>query len=66
MRWQCTLAVVSIAAAIGATIGPSQSQEGGGAVRNPAAGKFLAPPDQVIAIRAGRMFDSKSGAILNN
>src|SRR6266481_6355876 len=66
MRWQSTLAVVSIAAAIGATAGPSQSQEGGGAVRNPAAGKYLAPPDQVIAIRAGRMFDSKSGAVLNN
>src|SRR5712675_171308 len=66
MRWQSTMAVVSIAAAIGATAGPSQSQEGGGAVRNPAAGKFLAPPDQVIAIRAGRMFESKSGAILNN
>src|SRR5467141_1935684 len=66
MRWQSTLAVVSVAAAIGATAGPSQSQEGGGAVRNPAAGKFLAPPDQVIAIRAGRMFDSKSGAVLNN
>src|SRR5712671_5330032 len=66
MGWQSTLAVVSIAAAIGATVGPSQSQEGGGAVRNPAAGKYLAPPDQVIAIRAGRMFDSKSGAVLNN
>src|SRR6266849_6394082 len=65
MRWQNTLAVVSIAAAIGATAGPSQSQEGG-AARNPAAGKYLAPPDQVVAIRAGRMFESKSGAILNN
>src|SRR5713101_8545202 len=66
MRWQSTLAVVSIAAAIGATAGPSQSQEGGGAARNPAAGKYLAPPDQVVAIRAGRIFDSKSGAVLNN
>src|SRR6266849_2251412 len=65
MRWQNTLAVVSIAAAIGATAGPSRSQEGG-AARNPAAGKYLAPSDQVVAIRAGRMFDSKSGAILNN
>src|SRR5262249_41289507 len=65
MRWQSPLAVVSIAAAIGATVGPSQSQEGG-ATRNPAAGKYLAPPDQMVAIRAGRMFDSKSGAILNN
>src|SRR5258708_7356838 len=66
MGWQSTLAVVSIAAAIGATAGPSQSQEGGGAVRNPAAARYLAPPDQVIAIRAGRLFESKSGAVLNN
>src|SRR5258708_7341385 len=66
MRWQSTLAVISVAAAIGATAGPSQSQEGGGAARNPAAGKYLAPSDQVIAIRAGRMFEAKSGAILNN
>ena len=65
MRWQSTLAVVSIAATIGAAAGPSQSQEGGPA-RNPAAGKHLAPRDQVVAIKAGRMFESKSGAILNN
>ena len=49
MGWQSTLAVVSIAAAVGATAGPSLSQEGGGAVRNPAAGRYLAPPDQVKA-----------------
>src|SRR6266851_5013436 len=65
MRWQSTLAVVSIAAAIGATAGPARSQEGG-AVPNPALRKHLAPADQVVAIRAGRMFDSKSGAMLNN
>jgi imidazolonepropionase-like amidohydrolase len=28
--------------------------------------KFLAPADQSIAIRAGRMFDSRSGTMLNN
>src|SRR5262249_29047121 len=28
--------------------------------------KFLTPPAQVIAIRAGRLFDAKSGNILNN
>src|SRR6266851_2339613 len=65
MRWQSTLAVVSIAAAIGATAGPSRSQEGG-AAPNPALKKHLASPDQVVAIRAGRMFDSKSGAMLNS
>lgn len=30
------------------------------------AGKYLAPRDQVIAIRAGRMFDARSGAMLTN
>ena len=29
-------------------------------------GKYLAPPDQTIAIRAGRLFDARSGALLNN
>jgi len=28
--------------------------------------KFLAPADQVIAVRAGRMFDSRAGTMLNN
>src|SRR5262249_3340128 len=28
--------------------------------------KFLAPPGQVIAIRAGKLFDVKSGNLLNN
>ncbi len=65
MRWQSILAVVSIAGAVGATAPPAQSQEGGPA-RNPALGKHLAPTNQMVAIRAGHMFDSKSGAILNN
>ena len=30
------------------------------------AGRFLAPADQTIAIRAGRMFDAKTGALVNN
>jgi len=63
MRWQSILAVVSIAGALGATAGIAQE---GGPARNPALGRHLAPTNQVIAIRAGRMFDSKSGAILNN
>ena len=29
-------------------------------------GKYLAPKDQVVAIRAGRMFDAKTGTLLNN
>ena len=28
--------------------------------------KYLAPRDQVVAIRAGRLFDSRSGTMLNN
>ena len=28
--------------------------------------KFVTPPNQVIAIRAGRLFDSRSGAIVTN
>ena len=65
MRWQGTLAVVCMAAAIGATAGPagSQEREAGAA---PGLRKHLAPSGQTVAIRAGRMFDSKSGAVLHN
>ncbi len=28
--------------------------------------KFITPPNQVVAIRAGKLFDAKSGALLNN
>jgi imidazolonepropionase-like amidohydrolase len=28
--------------------------------------KYITPPNQVVAIRAGRLFDSKSGNLLNN
>jgi len=30
------------------------------------AGKYLAPPDQIIAIRAGRLFDARPGIMLDN
>jgi imidazolonepropionase-like amidohydrolase len=30
------------------------------------AGKYLAPKDQIVAIRAGRLFDSHSGTMLSN
>jgi imidazolonepropionase-like amidohydrolase len=54
-----------MAAAIGVTAGPagSQEREAGAA---PGLRKHLAPPDQTVAIRAGRMFDSKSGAVLHD
>jgi imidazolonepropionase-like amidohydrolase len=28
--------------------------------------KYITPPNQVVAIRAGRLFDSRSGSLLNN
>src|SRR5215470_12597810 len=65
MRCQNRMAAMFIAVAVAIAAGPAQSQEGG-AARNPALGKHLARADQVIAIRAGRMFDSKSGALMNN
>src|SRR4030095_8907319 len=38
-------------------------QEGGGTQTR---SKYFAPPAQLVAIRAGRLFDSKTGTILNN
>jgi len=56
MQWQGK-AAVGLAAAIAALASsPSQSQ-----VR-----RFVTPPDQVVAIRAGQMFDSRSGTIVPN
>lgn len=39
------------------TVARSQGQG-----RQPAS-KFLAPPSQVVAVRAGRLFDAKSGTM---
>ncbi len=36
------------------------------AQRPPQRSPYLAPPDQVLAIRAGRLFDAKSGAMITN
>ena len=56
MQWQGK-AAVGLAAAIAAMASsPSQSQ-----VR-----RFVTPPDQVVAIRAGQMFDSRSGTMVPN
>jgi hypothetical protein len=35
-------------------------------LRAQGVGKYLAPQDQVIVIRAGQLFDSRSGSIRNN
>jgi imidazolonepropionase-like amidohydrolase len=56
MQWQGK-AAVGLAAAIAALASsPSQSQ-----VR-----RFVTPPDQVVAIRAGQMFDARSGTMVPN
>jgi imidazolonepropionase-like amidohydrolase len=61
MRWQVRLAFAFII--LGLASSALRSQEGGGTQK---AGKFIASPAQVVAIRAGRLFDSKSGTLLNN
>src|SRR5438552_12325186 len=72
MRTQRTLAML-LGAVIGAASVPAGSQEAEGtapAPRTPSASrearKFLAPADQVVAIRAARLFDSRSGKMLAN
>lgn len=55
MRWTLRLTVlVLLAAAAAGSLSLSQER------------KFLTPPTQVVAIRAGRLFDGKSGNIVNN
>src|SRR5256886_15272914 len=72
MRSQDKLVVVFVAAIAAAASQPVRSQEGEGAVTartpsaSPEARKFLAPPNQVVAIRAGRLFDARSGRMLAN
>ncbi len=56
MQWHGTAAIGLVAAIAGLSSSPSQAQ-----VR-----RFVTPPDQVVAIRAGRLFDSKSGGMLTN
>src|SRR5262245_6448832 len=72
MRIQSKLIVVFVAAIVGFTNTTVRSQEGEGtgSARTPSASpearKFLASPDQVIAIRAERLFDARSGSMLAN
>src|SRR5438477_459083 len=72
MRTQRTLVLLFGAAMAAASI-PAGSQEAEGTApvaRTPSASrdarKFLAPADQVVAIRAARLFDSRSGKMLAN
>jgi imidazolonepropionase-like amidohydrolase len=48
--------IITIAAILGFWRVPTHSQER----------KFITPPNQVVAIRAARLFDAKSGNLLNN
>ena len=62
MRRQMML-IVGLVAILGVSGIRLHSQEGGGQARNK---KFLAAPTQVIAIRAGRLFDARTGTLVNN
>src|SRR5271169_6876104 len=57
MRWQDRFVVVFAAAMMAVTSAPARSQP---------APKYKAPPDQVITIRAGHLFDAQSGSLLDN
>jgi imidazolonepropionase-like amidohydrolase len=57
MGFDCARAFIVITMIAGSAATPAHAQ---------LTGTFLAPPDQVIAIRAGRLFDSRSGTLLNN
>jgi len=57
LKWQL-LFCASLAVAISVLASPAAQAQ--------STGKYLAPKDQVIAIRAGRLFDSKSATMLTN
>src|SRR5215467_5347814 len=57
MRIPAKIAIAAVAAALGMAGPPAVAQ---------GVGKYLAPRDQVVAIRAGKLFDARSGALLGN
>ena len=57
MKWQVKLCALFVAGIAGFATAPAQAQT---------AGKYLAPRDQIVAIRAGRLFDARSGMMLAN
>ena len=57
MGWHDKLAAVFVTTVAVASSTALQAQ---------GVGKYFAPKDQVIAIRAGRLFDAKSGSILKS
>ena len=65
MRRPSILAAIFVTA-MSATAIPALAQEGPPTRYPQHLAKHLAPPNQVVAIRAGRLFDSKSAAMLIN
>ena len=61
MRWEALKKVVGPCAAIAVAVISTWPQEKG---YDPSP--YLAPPSQVVAVRAGRLFDPKSGTLANN
>src|SRR6266853_3623713 len=57
MNWQSKLFGVLAGAIAGLTITPADAQF---------AGKYLTPANNLVAIRAGRLFDARSGTLVNN
>ncbi len=57
MRWQAQLSAALVAALAGTASSPLCAQ---------GVGMYLAPRDQVIAVKAAQMFDSRTGALVNN
>src|SRR2546422_11310072 len=62
MRWHARLIVAFVVAIAVGSVVSLKSQEGA----QTQARKFLTPSTQVVAVRAGRLFDAKSGNMLNN
>ena len=57
MGFDNKIAAIFVAVIAGLAATPSAGQT---------TGKFLTPQDQVVAIRAGRLFDARTGTLLNN
>jgi imidazolonepropionase-like amidohydrolase len=66
MRWQTGFIIGLTAVVVAASGRPARSQGGGAGGPQAQARKFLASPTQVVAIRAGRFFDARSGTMLSN
>ena len=57
MRWKESLFVAFVVATVGMASPPASAQ---------GVGKYIAPQDQVVVIRAGHLFDARAGKMLDN